>query len=337
MLMKKIKALVLLSGGLDSMLAAKILMEQGIEVIGASFISCFFGADRAEKAARQLGIKLKKVDFKKEHLKMVKNPPSGYGKFLNPCIDCHALMIKLAGKITEEEGLDFIATGEVLGQRPMSQNKTALRRVEKLAGAEVLRPLSAKLLPEINIERKGLVKRAGLFDISGRSREKQIKLATKYKITEYPSPAGGCLLTDPIFTSRAQEMLQKWPECEPSDMELLKYGRIFWADKNLIITGRSEKENNILEKLAKKGDMLVILEDMMGPLTLVRILELPNSKISKNFLALELKIPKELDSDKLKLEKIKNKEEILRLAGLLTGWYATKARDKVVKLNIKII
>jgi tRNA U34 2-thiouridine synthase MnmA/TrmU len=332
---KKIRALVLLSGGLDSMLAAKILMEQGVEAVGISFISCFFGAGKAEIATNQLGIELKKIDFKKEHLKMVKNPASGYGKFLNPCIDCHALMIKWAGEIARKEGFDFIATGEVLGQRPMSQNRTALKRVEKIADVEVLRPLSALLMEETKIERDGLVNRKKLLNIGGRGRERQFELAKKYNLT-YPSPAGGCLLTDPTFSQRAKEMLKIWPECAPEDMELLKFGRIFWAGKALIIIGRHEEDNSNLEKLVKKGDITVRLEDMMGPLALARILNFKFS-IFKQFSIFKLEIPNELDINDLKLDEIKTEEEILQLAGLLTGWYATKARGKEVKLNIKII
>ncbi|MDD5031987.1 MAG: hypothetical protein PHR36_02975 [Patescibacteria group bacterium] len=330
---KKVKALVLLSGGLDSMLAAKILMEQGIEVTGISFISSFFGADKAEKAATQLGIKLKKIDFKKEHLEMVKNPASGYGKCLNPCIDCHALMIKRAGEIAKKEGYDFIATGEVLGQRPMSQNGGALERVKKLAGTEVLRPLSALVLPETEIEKKGLVDRKKLLDISGRSRERQMELAKKYGLS-YPSPAGGCLLTDPAFSQRAREMIKNWPKCGPEDIELLKYGRIFWlGGKTLMVMGRNKEECQMLEKIAGKGDVIIELESEIGPLTVVRIFNFKFS-ILKQFSILKLQIPEELDVNELKLDEITNEEKILGTAALLTGWYATKARGKKVVYRI---
>jgi len=344
-----VKALVLLSGGLDSMLAAKVLMEQGIEVTGVSFISSFFGAAKAEKAATQLGIKLKKIDFKEEHLEMVKNPASGYGKCLNPCIDCHALMIKRAGEIAKKEGYDFIATGEVLGQRPMSQNGGALERVKKLAGVEVLRPLSALLLPETEIEKNGLVDRKKLLDISGRTRGRQMELAKKYGLKNYPSPAGGCLLTDPAFSQRARQMIKNWPKCRPEDIELLKYGRIFWLDTRkerintkgtkllpiLVVVGRDKEDCEALEKLARKGDIIMELEEVKGPLTVVRN---PNVKIqmSNKIPISNIQIPKEMDVSKLELEEIKTEEEILRLAGLLTGWYATKARGKTVKLEVRI-
>ena len=339
--MKKVKALVLLSGGLDSMLAVKVLQEQGIEVTGLSFISCFFGAGKAEVAASQLGIKLKKVDFKIEHLKMTKNPKYGYGKNANPCIDCHSMMLRYASKI---KGYDFIATGEVLGQRPMSQNKSALATVAKYSGLndKLLRPLSAKLLPETEIEKKGLVDRNKLLDISGRSRTRQTELATKYNL-KYPSPAGGCLLTDPNFGERLLETFKRWPDCKSEDIELLKHGRIFWANKTLIVVGRNKEDNEALEKLAKKGDVVIELADVNGPLTIVRIsnFKFPSAStseagqaISKQTQNLKLKIPKELDVGELKLDEVKNEEEFLKTVGLLTGWYAPKAREKNIKLNI---
>jgi len=331
------------------MLAAKILMEQGIEVTGVSFISCFFGAAKAEKAAQQLGIELKKIDFKKEHLEMVKNPASGYGKCLNPCIDCHALMIKRAGEIAKKEGYDFIATGEVLGQRPMSQNGGALERVKKLAGTEVLRPLSALLLSETEVEKNGLADRKKLLDISGRTSGRQMELAKKYGLKNYPSPAGGCLLTDPAFSQRARQMIKNWPKCGPEDMELLKHGRIFWFNTRkerintkgtkllpiLVVVGRDKEDCEALEKLARKGDIIMELKEVKGPLTVVRN---PNVKIqmSNKIPISNIQIPKEMDVSKLELEEIKTEEEILRLAGLLTGWYATKARGKVVKLEVRI-
>ena len=320
-----VKALVLLSGGLDSMLAVKLLQEQGVEVTGLSFISCFFGAGKAEVAVKQLGIKLKKVDFKIEHLKMTKNPKYGYGKNANPCIDCHSLMLRYAGEL---EGYDFIATGEVLGQRPMSQNKNALTTVAKYSGLndKLLRPLSAKLLPETEIEKKGLVDRNKLLDISGRSRTRQTELATKYNL-KYPSPAGGCLLTDPNFSERLLEMFKRWPDCKSEDIELLKYGRIFWANKTLIVVGRDKEDNEALEKLAKKGDATMELVDVNGPLTLIRNVPYQISNI-------KLEIPKKLDVDKLKLDEISGEKGIIETAGLLTGWYAPKAREKNIKLNI---
>ncbi|MDP2736973.1 MAG: 7-cyano-7-deazaguanine synthase, partial [bacterium] len=195
------KALVLLSGGLDSMLAARVLLDQGVEVTGLSFKSNFFGTIKAKKAAEQLGVELIEIDFSDEHLEMVKNPTHGYGKNMNPCIDCHALMLKRAKEIMVRDGFDFVATGEVLGQRPMSQHRDALDIVEKVSGLEgkLVRPLSAKLLNESEAEKQGKLIRNRLLDISGRSRQRQLELVKKYGIKEYASPGGGCLLTDPEF------------------------------------------------------------------------------------------------------------------------------------------
>ena len=185
----RIKALVLFSGGLDSILAVKILQLQGIDVTGLTFVSYFFNNQSAKKAASKLKIKLKTVNFSEEHLKMVKKPKHGYGKSLNPCIDCHLMMLRKAKEIMNSPGsrekYDFVATGEVLGERPMSQNKKALDLIEKESGLKgfLLRPLSAKLLQPTILEKKRKIKRAELLDICGRSRKKQIALAKAFKIT----------------------------------------------------------------------------------------------------------------------------------------------------------
>ena len=298
---KVVRGLVLLSGGLDSILAVKLLIRQKIKVTGLTFKSYFFSSDQAEKAAKELGIKLKIVDFSKENLKIVKSPKHGYGKSINPCIDCHALMLKIAKRIMEEESFDFVATGEVLGERPMSQNKTALDVIEKESSLSgyLLRPLSAKLLKKTIPEEKGLVSRENLFDISGRSRKRQIELAKKWGIKEYPTPAGGCLLTDLEFGKKLKELLKRYPGCKDSDLVLLKYGRHFWFDNVKAIIGRNEKENKEIKKLAKKGDNLIEMKRYPGPLTLVR-----------NY------------------GKGKTSLEIMGKAKNLTQYYSVKAREK---------
>jgi len=270
--MKKTKALVLLSGGLDSILAAELLKRQGIEVTALSFKSHFFNDKAAKKAADKLNIPLRTIDFSEEHLNLVKNPPHGYGKTMNPCIDCHALMLKKAKEIMEKEKFDFVATGEVLGERPMSQNVNALKLVEKESSLKgyLLRPLSAKLLDPTIPEEKGLVKREKLLDISGRSRKRQMELAKEWGIKEYPTPAGGCLLTDPGFSKRLRELFNECPDCQGNDVELLKFGRHFWEKGIKIVVGRNEKENEQIKKLAQKGDILVEMKDYPGPLTLIR-------------------------------------------------------------------
>ena len=281
--MKKVRALLLFSGGLDSILAAKILMEQGIEVIPVFFKSYFFGPEIAEKSAKILGLKLKVIDFAKEQLKIVKKPKFGWGSAMNPCLDCHILMFKKAKELMKKLKADFVTTGEVLGERPMSQNKKALELVEKESSLSgyLLRPLSAKLLKETIPEKKKLIKREELLDIEGRSRKKQLELAEKFKIKEYPTPAGGCLLTDPEFGKRLKELLKNYPKFNDNDVELLKLGRHFWEGKVKIIVGRNHQENLKIKKLAQKKDVLIEMENYPGPTTLIRSY---GGKISKEIL-----------------------------------------------------
>ncbi len=270
--MEKTKALILFSGGLDSILAAKLLMEQGIEVQGLIFKSYFFDFGRAQQTAKEVGIKLRASNFSKEHFKIVKAPKHGYGKNMNPCIDCHTLMLKIAKQIMKKDKFDFVATGEVLGERPMSQNRDALRLIEKESGLNgyLLRPLSAKLLELTEVEKKGLVDREKLLDLRGRSRKRQLELAKKWKIKEYPNPAGGCLLTDSGFSKRLRELLDKYPKAGENDIRLLKLGRHFWNGRNKIIVGRNHQENLEIEKLRQKNDILIELKDLSGPTTLIR-------------------------------------------------------------------
>ncbi|MCK4540314.1 7-cyano-7-deazaguanine synthase [Candidatus Parcubacteria bacterium] len=341
--MPKTKALVLFSGGLDSILAVKMLQTQKIAVTAICFESNFYDAKKAKESAKKLDIDLKVIDIKEEMLALVKNPFSGYGKNLNPCIDCHSLMIKKAGAIAKKEGFDFVATGEVLGQRPFSQNRKALEKVKDLSGVEVLRPLSAKLLDETEIEKNKILIRGLLGRIQGRSREGQIELARKYKLKDYPLPAGGCLLTDPGFSERLGKMLEYWPKCECNDIELLKYGRVFWFKylsnkkenkKILIIVGRHKDDNEALKRLAKKGDFMVELKEINGPLTLIRAKE--NFK-KPDFQNLKINIPNKLNLAKINLNFRGDLNDIVKTAGKLTGIYALKARGREVDIVIKKI
>lgn len=269
---KKTKALVLLSGGLDSILAVKILLLQKIEVLGLCFKSYFFNEELAQKAAKKLKIPLKVIDFSKNHLKIVKNPKYNYGKSLNPCLDCHLLMLREARKIMKKEGFDFVATGEVLGSRPLSQNPNALKLLEKesLLRGYLLRPLSAKLLEPTISEIKGLVNREKLFAISGRQRKEQLFLVKKYQIDFFPQPAGGCILTDCQFGKRLKELFEKHPKSNGNDIELLKIGRHYWQNKTKIIVGRDQEENQKIKMFSKINDVLIEMEDYPGPVTLVR-------------------------------------------------------------------
>lgn len=263
--------LLLLSGGLDSILAAKLLLAQKINVTGLIFKSYFFNAEKGKAAAKQLGIPYKVVDFSKKHLEIVKKPPHGYGKAANPCLDCHLLMLKYAKRIFEKENFDFVATGEVLGERPFSQNKQALDLIAKKSGLNdlLLRPLSAKLLPLTLPEKKDWVNREKLLAIQGRQRHNQIKLAQKYKLT-FPQPAGGCILCEPEFAKKLFELFKKWPKAEGDDVKLLFLGRHFWYRNNKIILGKNKEENEKLVKMAKKGDFLVEPANFPGPTALIR-------------------------------------------------------------------
>lgn len=260
------------SGGLDSILAVKVLRQLNIEIKGVTFISYFFDSKIAEKGAKSLGLKLKIVDFSKEHLKIVEEPHFGYGSTMNPCIDCHILMLKKAKEIMDRGDWDFVATGEVLGERPMSQNKKALMLIEKEAGLKgrLLRPLSAKLLELTILEKKGLIDREKLLDIQGRSRKVQLTLAKQWDIKDFPAPAGGCLLTDPEFSQRLKKLFEMWPDCQGEDIELLKIGRVRWIENSLIVIGRDQEENKKIADLAKTNDVLIKLKDYPGPLTLIR-------------------------------------------------------------------
>lgn len=262
----------LLSGGLDSILSTKIILKQGIKVLGIAFETPFFNAQKARKAADFIGIPLITLNITNEHLAMLKAPRYGYGRNMNPCIDCHALMLKKAGQKMGEVDADFLFTGEVLGQRPMSQTKQSLHIVSKLSGYEgyVLRPLSAKLLPETIPEREGRIARELLLDIEGRGRKRQIAMAEEYEITDYSSSAGGCLLTDPSFSKRLKDLFDNNADFKIRDLELLKSGRHLRLDEETkIIVGRNQKDNDAIENLTEDGDMVITMRDFPGPVTLV--------------------------------------------------------------------
>jgi len=254
------------------MLSAKILKDEGVEVTPVCFLSYFFGCANAKKAAKNVGLKLRVVDFAKEHLKMLKNPKYGRGGAINPCIDCHLLMLKTAKKIMKKEGYDFVATGEVLGQRPMSQNFHSLELIERKAGLKglLVRPLSLKVLPETIPEKLGMIKRENFYDVSGRGRGKQIELARKFKIKEYPSPAGGCILTDKNYSINLIKLFELKPKADGNDCSILRFGRVFFEKGLVIIVARNEKECNELSKLRKKGDVVLEPNNFSGPTVLVR-------------------------------------------------------------------
>ena len=267
-----IKGIGLFSGGLDSILAFKVIQEQGIDCQGVTFETPFFSAARARATAERIGLPLTVLDITEEHLQMLHAPRYGYGKNMNPCIDCHTLMIRLAGRMMEEEGADFLFTGEVLGQRPMSQGRQSLMVVAKNAGypERLLRPLSAKLLPETGPERAGKVDRSRLLDIQGRGRKRQMEMAVHYGIGSYPPPAGGCLLTDPVFTRRLRDLFANHPDHRVRDIELLKAGRHFRLNETTkAVVGRNAADNEAIERLSRPGDALISITEVPGPTVLV--------------------------------------------------------------------
>jgi tRNA-specific 2-thiouridylase len=273
--MTKVKALALLSGGLDSTLATKLILKQGIDVVAVNFASPFHSCAKdgcgVTEVAKQIGVPLKVVDVGEEYLKMLRKPKHGYGKNMNPCIDCRIFILKKAKKYAQEIGADFIFTGEVLGERPMSQHFSALKLVEEESGlkGKILRPLSAKLLPETVMEKKGLVDREKLLDIRGRSRKPQIKLAEEFNI-KYPSPAGGCLLTCREYASKLRDLFEHKKRCSMADMALLKVGRHFRLGENKIIVGRNEEENKILTAKKARNDYYFEVPDVGSPITVLQ-------------------------------------------------------------------
>lgn len=268
----KVKGIALFSGGLDSILAVKVIQLQGIDVLGVTFETPFFSSRNARRAARKISLPLHVVDITDDYLKMLRAPKYGYGKNMNPCIDCHTMMLTYAGKLMDHQKADFIFTGEVLGQRPMSQNKQSLQLIAMNSGygEYVVRPLSAKLLPETKPELEGKVIRERLLDIQGRGRKRQIELARSFGITDYATPSGGCLLTDPGFSRRLKDLFTYCPCPDLRDIELLKYGRHFRLNHFVkIIVGRNSADNKALLHLARDTDCIIHMADAPGPITLI--------------------------------------------------------------------
>jgi hypothetical protein len=265
---KKVKALGLFSGGLDSQLAASVLREQGIDVALVVFDSPFYNPAPAVQAAEQLQLKLHIVDFTAEIVGLVNHPPHGFGSCMNPCIDCHALMFRRAGEMLSKLDADFLFTGEVLNQRPMSQNRSSLALVarDSTFGDRVLRPLSALLLDPTQPERDGLVDRDRLLGLSGRSRKPQFALAEKYGIKEYPSPAGGCRLTEPGYSARLADLKKHEGLGDKRALVLLRFGRHFRLPGGIkFILGRHADDNAAIGKLLNADDIVLHLKDKPGP------------------------------------------------------------------------
>lgn len=275
------KAIALLSGGLDSTLAIKIMLRQGIEIIAVNFTSPFCNCtsrkngcpNQAKKVAQELGIPIKFLPKGMDYLKIVENPVHGYGRAMNPCLDCRIYMLKKVKELMPQVQASFIITGEVLGQRPMSQHWPALRLIEKKSGLEglILRPLAAKNLPPTIPELAGVVDREKLLSISGRSRKIQMSLAAEFNIRDYPCPAGGCLLTDQIIAARLKDLFSFFPQYTMEDLHLLRIGRHFRLHPQLkIILGKNKEENERLWALSPIGAFLFYPKNFRGPVALAR-------------------------------------------------------------------
>jgi len=266
------RGLSLLSGGLDSQLAVCVLREQGLHVEAVVFESPFFKIEAAKRAADKLKVVLHVVPFTEDILALVKHPPHGFGGALNPCIDCHARMIRRAGDLMREKGFDFVATGEVLNQRPMSQNRRSLGIVEKDAALDgrLLRPLSALLLDPTVPEQEGVVDRARLLGLSGRSRKPQMELAAKYGMKEYPSPAGGCLLTEKGFCRKVADLQGHEGLDDERLVRLLLCGRHFRLPGGAkCVAGRDARDNAALVQARREGDVLLHTVNVPGPTVLL--------------------------------------------------------------------
>jgi tRNA-specific 2-thiouridylase len=303
----KPKAVVMLSGGLDSTLALAITKNLGFEPIALSLKTPFCNFDCGGGAcagdvsdvARRQNIKWVARELGDEYIEMVRNPKHGRGTGMNPCIDCRVMMFKEGKKLMEEVGAQFLVTGEVLGQRPMSQNMKAMEIIEKESGLEgkILRPLSAKLLKPTEAESKGMVDRNRLLAISGRSRREQIRLAKELGISRYPNSGGGCILTEKAYAARLRDLFEHTSKVTKRDTDLLKIGRHFRLSPNCkLIVGRNMVENNEIEILSDDDEVLMTTRDYVGPTCLLQGDPLQKKVIAAGICVRYSDAPKERDA-----------------------------------------
>ena len=284
------KALVLFSGGLDSLLAVKILKKQNIKVIALCFISAFFDDQKAQKIAKDQNINLITENISHPHFQVIKKPQYGYGKNMNPCLDCHGFMLKRAKIFAKKNNIPIIATGEVLGQRPMSQNLNALKTIEKIANLKnkVLRPLSALKLPETDYETTGIIQRELLEGIVGKSRKPQNLLAHKFQIEKFIGSGGGCKLTTIEFSHKLKNILKNYPKVNYNIAPFLQIGRHFWFDQTLVIFARNADDAQLMQKHKKPEHGFIKMKNIQGPHALVLFTN------KKNLENLKLKIAQKI-------------------------------------------
>lgn len=272
------RAIALLSGGLDSTLAVKLMLEQKIDVIALNFVTPFCTCtksscqNQAKKVANKFDIDVKIVSLKEEYINVIKNPKHGYGKNMNPCIDCRIFMFSKAREYMNETCASFVFSGEVLGERPMSQRREAMQLIEREAAlnGRLLRPLCAQYLEPTIPEIEGIVDRSRLLAIQGRSRKPQMSLAQEKGVYDYPCPAGGCRLTDPHFAKRFKDALEHG-EDSFDEISLLRFGRHFRLPSGVkVIVGRDEIENKRIKTLSKDEDSVLEVASHPGPITLLR-------------------------------------------------------------------
>lgn len=306
---RTVRALCLLSGGLDSALAAGLMLEQAVEVTGINFVIPFGRLGTAEKdlparkVAASLGIEIEVVYLGEEYLDIIKHPKHGYGANVNPCIDCHIFMLRKAGEVMRARGFDFIVTGEVVGQRPMSQRMDTLRQIEKESGlgGYLVRPLSAHLLPPTRPETDGLIDRDRLLGIRGRSRRELLRLAKEKGIEGFSSPAGGCLLTDPEYARRVRDLMEH-EMLTLHDIDLLSTGRHFrLPNDSKLVVGRQKEDNDLLAAIAGEGDTVLTTPDVPGPTAVLRG---------------------------------RQKDQDLNLAGRIVARYSDAPSDDVVRIHV---
>lgn len=263
------KAVALLSGGLDSMLAIAIVKAQGVQIEAVNFHTIFGCCkDDASQAARKLGVPCTLLKMGDDYLKIVEKPKYGYGRGANPCVDCRGYMFTLGKNFMEKTGAQFLISGEVLDQRPMSQKKADFIKIEAECGLEkkILRPLSAKILDPTEAEEKGWIDRSKLYGIQGRSRKELLKLAEEFGIDEPPMPSAGCALTSPDFGKKVKDVFKHHPDYERWEFEILKVGRHFRLDeKTKVVVARNENQNAYLEMICPPEVSLLKCSNFGGP------------------------------------------------------------------------